>query len=267
MNSKIPKLILNTPILCQLGQFCYGKLFFYGARGRFYGIFNSLEEAKELISSGCPSSYADTDLTDVNIDSFSQIHLFDYPVMLRLLMAINQAKHLIDFGGHIGVKYYAYKRLLPDIQDLIWKVVDVPFCVERGRREALQRGATNLSFSSDISEAGDCDLLLISGTLQYVTPSIGDLLDSMACLPRFIIINKLPLHFGSDCYTIENFGNAKIPYRIFNKDKFDLQLLNRAYNKVDTWTIPSREISIPFHEKKLDKFVMEGQVWEKNRNL
>jgi putative methyltransferase (TIGR04325 family) len=264
MSLKIPRIILDIPILYRIGRFCYGKLFLIRARGRFHGVFDSLDEAKKCIGPERPCSYGDIDLSGVNIDSFMQIHLFDYPVILNLLMAGNQIKSLIDFGGHIGVKYYAYKRLVPNIHELKWKVVDVPFCVERGRREASQRGAANLSFSSKLLEAGGCDLLLISGALQYVTPSIGELLDSMVCLPRFIIINKLPVHFGPDYYTIENFGKAKIPYRIFNKNKFDSQLLLRAYSKVDTWTIPSREISIPFYEKKLDKFVMEGQVWVKN---
>ncbi len=192
-----------------------------------------------------------------------QIHLFDYPVILNLLMVRNQIKSLIDFGGHIGVKYYAYKRLLPNINELIWKVVDVPFCVERGRKEASQRGATNLSFSSDILEAGECDLLLISGALQYVTPSIGELLDSMVCFPRLIIINKLPVHFGPDYYTIENFGKAKIPYRIFNKNQFDSQLILRDYNKIDTWTIPSREISIPFYREEVGQICDGGTSLEK----
>jgi putative methyltransferase (TIGR04325 family) len=191
-----------------------------------------------------------------------KIHLFDYPVILYILM-LSQIKTIIDFGGHIGVKYYAYKRLLPNIHELVWKVVDVPFCVERGRNEASKMGETHLIFTSDISTAGECDLLLISGTLQYVTPSIGELLDSMEILPQFIIINKLPVHLGPDLYTVENFGKAKIPYRIFNRNRLDIELFDRNYSKIDTWTIPSRNIIIPFYEKELDKFAMEGQVWKK----
>lgn len=222
---------------------------------------------KKCIGPNRPCSYEEIDLTEVNISSFMQIHLFDYPVILNLLMVRDRVKSLIDFGGHIGVKYYAYKRLIPNIDDLIWKVVDVPFCVERGRMEASRRGATNLSFSSSMLEAGESDVLLISGALQYVMTSIGDLLDSMASFPRLIIINKLPVHFGPDCFTIENFGKAKIPYRIFNKTGFDQNLLSKDFIKIDAWTIPSREISIPFYENRLDKFVMEGQVWENRKSL
>jgi putative methyltransferase (TIGR04325 family) len=265
MSLKIPQLILNTPILYRICLFCYGKLFFNRARGRFYGIFNSLAEAKKCIGPGRPNSYGAVELTENDIDSYMQIHLFDYPVIMNLLMMKNQIKSLIDFGGHIGVKYYAYKRLIPNIDEIIWKVVDFQSCIERGRIEALRRGAKNLFFQSNILEAGESDVLLISGAIQYVTTSIGDLLDSMACFPRFIIINKLPVHFGPDYYTIENFGNTKIPYRIYNNIGFDAQLFSRNFIKLDTWTIPSRKISIPFYEKMLDRFAMEGQVWENRK--
>ncbi len=266
MSVKIPKLINNISILHHIGRFCYGRLFFNRDRGRFCGLFHSFHEAKKCIGPEHPSGYEEADLTEVNLHSFMQTHLFDYPVMLHLLKLKNQIKSVIDFGGHIGVKYYAYKPNITDIHELHWKVVDVPFCVDRGRKEAAQRGVTNLSFSSDFSEAGECDLLLISGALQYVTPSIGELLDSMVRPPRFIIINKLPVHFGPDCYTIENFGKTKIPYRIFNKDEFNSQLHLRGYINEDAWTIPSREISIPFHEKKLDRFAMEGHFWKMKEN-
>ena len=262
MSLKIPKLILNVPILYHIGRFCYGKLFFKGRRGRFHGLFASLSEAQKCIGPERPSSYGDIDLTEVNINSFMQTHSFDYPVMLHLLKVRDQIDSVIDFGGHIGVKYYAYKQHLPGMHELDWKVVDVPFCVDRGREEARITGTTNLSFSSHISEAGDCDLLLTSGALQYVAISIGELLGSMTHLPRFVIINKLPVHAGPDQYTIENFGKAKIPYKIFNRNEFESQLLQRKYSKVDTWLIPSREISIPFYEKKLDQFAMVGQVWK-----
>ena len=265
MRLKITQLIINIPLLHQLCRFCYRKLFFNKSRGRFYGVFNSLEEAKKCIGSERPSSYGDIDLTEVNMDIFMEIHLFDYPVILNLLMMRSHIKSLIDFGGHIGVKYYAYKRLLPNIDELNWKVVDVPFCVERGRKEALRRGAFNLSFSSNMSEAGDCDVLLISGSLQYVTESIGGILDSMVHFPRLIIINKLPVHLGPESYTIENFGKAKIPYRIFNKKEFDEDLLSKNFIRIDTWTIPSRSISIPLYEARLDNFAMEGQVWENSK--
>ena len=266
MSLKIPEFILKTSLLHQLGRFLYGKVFFIGNRGRFYGFFHSYDEARKHIGLESPSSYEDTDLTEVNLHSFMQTHLFDYPVMLNLLKLGNQIKSVIDFGGHIGVKYYAYESHVTDIHKLHWKVVDVPFCVNRGRKEAAQRGVTNLSFSSDISEAGECDLLLISGALQYVTLSIGELLDSMTRLPRFIIMNKLPVHFGPDCYTIENFGKTKIPYRLFNKNEFNSQLHLRGYINEDAWTIPSREISIPFHEKMLDQFTMEGHFWKMKEN-
>jgi putative methyltransferase (TIGR04325 family) len=262
MSIKIPQLILNVPILYRICRFCYGWVFFNMSRGRFYGVFDSLEEAKKRIGHDHPSSYGDIDLTEINMDSFMEIHKFDYPVILNLLKVRNQFKSLIDFGGHIGVKYYAYKQLVPNMHELIWKVVDVPFCVERGRKEALRRGAANLLFSSNVLEAGECDILLISGALQYVTESIGEILDSMVRFPSLIIINKLPVHLGPEIYTIENFGKAKIPYRFFNKKGFNEKLLSKNFIKIDTWTIPSRNISIPFYETRLDKFAMEGEVWE-----
>lgn len=258
------KLISNLPGVYSVLRFHYKFRFFNGGGRyiRFFGAFDSAEAAKKYLDNKCPSEYAETDLTDINIKSFSQVHLFDYPVIYWLQRYQSKFKSLIDFGGHIGVKYYAYKDLLPNINDVLWTVIEVPFAVERGRKIAFERGANNLTFANSL-EGEECDVLFISGAIQYSQKSIDELLDSMNSLPRYIIINKLPVHSGSDLFTLENFGDAKIIYHIFNKNEFDHLLQIRGFNKIDVWVIPSREISIPFLEERLINFEMQGQVWER----
>jgi putative methyltransferase (TIGR04325 family) len=264
---EILKFISQVPLLRVIGKLTYKRIFLRSGRGRFYGVFNTVEEAKSFMADSKPTSYADVDLTETNIESFMSMHLFDYPVMAHLMMGLSEIKHLIDFGGHIGVKYYVYQRYIPSLKEVNWKVIDVPFCVERGLREASRRNVKNLSFCTDLSEATNCDALLVSGSIQYVGKPLGDLLDSMKNLPQTIIFNKLPLHGGPDFYTIENFGKAKVIYHIFNKDNFEAQLRSRHYSKADEWVIESRDIFIPFFNNQLIKFSMEGQVWKRKNVL
>ena len=257
-------LMSNLPGIVHVRRLYHKTRFFHGGGDyvRFWGAFETAEAARKHLADECPSNYAEADLTEVNRESFLQVHLFDYPIIFWLNKIQGEYKSLIDFGGHIGVKYYAYEKFLPHLQGINWTVVEVPFAVERGRKEASERGASNLTFSDSLDNK-QCDVLFISGAMQYASKSIGELLDSMHSFPRLIILNKLPVHLGADLYTLENFGNAKIHYRIFNKDNFDELLHRRGFRKIDTWTIPSREITIPFAEEQVKKMEMQGQVWER----
>jgi|WetSurMetagenome_2_1015567.scaffolds.fasta_scaffold32673_3 putative methyltransferase (TIGR04325 family) len=253
----------RVPGIIHFRRFYYKTRFFYGSGGyvRFWEAFDTAEAAKKSLGPDCPSSYEDADLTEINRESFMQTHLFDYPVMYWLQKLHGQYDSLIDFGGHIGVKFYAYQNFLPFLKKTDWMVVEVPFAVEWGRREAAERGAANLTFS-DCLNGKECDLLFISGAIQYASQPIGELLDSMGSFPRFILLNKAPLHLGPDLYTLENFGSAKIVYRIFNRHNFDEQMHSRGFRKIDTWTIPSRHFTIPCAEEQVKQMEMQGQVWE-----
>ncbi len=80
----------------------------------FWGRFRSAEEARAAPPPSLPSTYADPTLTHLNEEVFEEIHPFDWPVMFFLRKFIDEfgADSLIDFGGHAGVKFTAFRQLL-----------------------------------------------------------------------------------------------------------------------------------------------------------
>ena len=261
-NDELLKVVRNLPFIYHSLRFCYKKAFDLGVGGRFYGVFKSHHQALDHLGPNIPRSYEDIDLSDIHVQSFQEMHLFDYPIIFWLMKLNGNFQSLIDLGGHIGVKYYAYSSQMPSLKKIKWNVIDVPHMLKRGRIIASERQAENLKFSEDISLVEHAEILFISGTLQYLDTTIGEILAKIDKLPAYVLLNKVPLHNGPNLWTIENFGRAKIPYGISNRDEFKEIMRNRNYRLTDSWSIKSRSISIPFYENKLDGFAMTGQVWE-----
>src|SRR6267142_5260789 len=104
---------------------------------------------------------------------------------------------LFDFGGHIGVTYFGYARVLPAVAEIDWIVCDLPAVVERGRRVREERGAPRaLSFTTDFASAADADVLLAAGAVQYIERDFHELLAGLPRRPAHVLLNKLPLTAG-----------------------------------------------------------------------
>jgi hypothetical protein len=72
-----------------------------------------------------------------------QIYFYDYPGLFWLGRSIDAGlTRVFDLGGHIGIKYYAFRRVLSYPDSLRWTVCDVPSVVEQRPRLAAQREAT-----------------------------------------------------------------------------------------------------------------------------
>lgn len=253
---------LDLPLVFHLRKLKYKIEFDFGSTARFFGVFGSYRKAFDNVSGNTFRSYADTDLSDINRHSFQQMHLFDYPILYWLVKVFGEYKSVIDLGGHVGVKFYAYQEQFPELKDIKWQVIEVPSMIKKGQEIAEHRGVRNICFMEDINCAQPAEILFISGALQYLEVSLDQIFEMITVKPEYVFLNKLPLHDGQDLWTLENFGKAKIPYGIFNRSAFHSIMEHRGYTLRSKWTIDSRSISIPFHEKVLENFVMEGHVWQ-----
>lgn len=183
-------------------------------------------------------------------DEYTQnISAVDYPVIFWMERLKDEVKRVYDFGGHVGIKYYAYSKFLSS--DLNWTTYDVPAVVARGRQLATDKKVMNLDFSDDIKdlETG-FDLFFASGSFQYLENPVDLVFKGLKNKPKYVLINMMTLHDTTTTVTIQNIGTAFCPYKIFQKASFLKQLEAHGYELIDEWKNAEKYCEIPFHEKE-----------------
>jgi putative methyltransferase (TIGR04325 family) len=213
----------------------------------FYGVFASAEEAARSAPATRPLGYdneASTTLYDFHL---VRVFAYDYPVLYWFRRSFDDGlSQVLDIGGHIGIKYYAFRRYLDYPAGLHWQVCDVPSVAARGREIAASRDAQKrLSFVSAPSDARASDLLLLSGSLQYLPVSIGELLGTLAAAPRRIIVNITPIHPERTFFTLNSIGTAFCPYRVVSEAEALAQFAAHGYRPLDRWDCPGKPMTIP----------------------
>ena len=198
----------------------YERRFFHENKddNLFLGDFGSFDAARAHIPAELRSGY-DNAQGAKNLYSH-QIYNWDYPALFWIGQALaGGATRVFDLGGHVGIKYYAFRRMLNYPADLRWTVCDVPNVVASGRELAVQREASaQLSFTTEIQDASGCDVLYASGSLQYLPQRISEIIAGLPVKPRRIVLNTTAVHPERTIYTLNSIGFAVCPYRIQHHD-------------------------------------------------
>jgi putative methyltransferase (TIGR04325 family) len=179
-----------------------------------------------------------------------QIYFYDYPGLFWLGRSFDEGmRRVFDLGGHVGIKYYAFRRVLPYPDGLRWTVCDVPGVVQSGKELAVQRDATaQLDFTTDYRGASGCDVLYASGSLQYLPQRIAEILAGLAVKPRRIVLNTTAVHPDRTLYTINSIGIAFCAYRIQHIEELWAELRDAGYKRRDAWRNEGKPIEVPFVE-------------------
>jgi putative methyltransferase (TIGR04325 family) len=217
------------------------------------GVYNSFNEALYAIPQKMLAGYSQpiinqhqsvSQLTaSAEIGAFNSI---DYPILLWLKTAFTDSSKLFDLGGNVGLGYYAYKDFLSYPDNLKWLICEIPEIAKAGKKIANKKGANNLSFTTNFSEAEGSEIFLSCGTLQYLEPTLPELIEPLQKKPRHLLIQNVPFYTGETFTTIQNIGYACCPYKIQNRSEFINALTSIDYELVDSWKI-QRSCSIPFH--------------------
>ena len=211
----------------------------------FMGSFESFAAAE----AGIPSSKA-VGYDSAPPDAFysHQIYFYDYPGFFWLDRSLGDGmRKIFDLGGHVGIKYYALRRVLPYPLDLRWTVCDVPVVVKFGRELADRRhAAAQLQFCTEHRDASGCDVLYASGSLQYLPRRIGEILADLPDKPRRVILNVTAVHPERTLYTLNSIGFAVCPYRIQHYDQLLGELIEAGYKRRDAWRNEGKPIEVPF---------------------
>lgn len=177
-----------------------------------------------------------------------QIYFYDYPALFWLGQSLDFGyTRIFDLGGHIGIKYYAFRRVLRYPATLRWVVCDLPCVVQAGIETALQRNvAQQLEFTTALEDASGCHVLYASGSLQYLPIRIGEIVRSLKIRPKRILLNITAVHSEQTIYTLNSMSFAVCPYRIQHHDELLSELHLCGYKRRDSWRNEGKTIKVPF---------------------
>ncbi len=170
-----------------------------------------------------------------------------FAVLMWLSRLTGPATRILDVGGAGGILYWLYTRYFAWPPTAHWTVLDMTAFVERGRQTAAGRIAPGLLFTDDPVSAGDCDILVASGCVQYMSNERYARLLDFSAPPQTIIISKIALTDGPEFWTLQNLAHSVSTYRVFNRTAFLAWFETRGYSVRDEWSVPEIIIDIPFY--------------------
>jgi putative methyltransferase (TIGR04325 family) len=183
-----------------------------------------------------------------------------YPVFFWLSRLLEPGTAILDYGGSVGLSYYGYRRYRTLPEGASWTIVEVPQIAARGRLIAEREEVKDLFFATDIAAPEACDILLASGSLQYMEQAVPGLLEQRMGLPRYLLLSKVP--FAADSFwSLDNFGPAVSPYRVFEEVGFLGYFTEHGYELVDRWRIAEISSDIAFHPEMRMRY--HGFCWRR----
>ncbi len=218
--------------------------------GLQWGVFGSYAAAEAAIPRSRTAGWDHEDAATIWTDSVDSVRASTYPILFWLKTLLKDGTRLTDLGGSIGITFYGFRRYNPPPAGLSWTVVELPHLVEEGRRVAVREAAPELAFATDLAAAPPCDVLLAGGALQFMPRSVPGLLEMLPHRPPHILINKIPLISGPDCWTLHNFGPAITPYHLYNERAFLHYFADHGYTVRDRWDVMDISCDIPFHPRQ-----------------
>ena len=228
----------------------------------FAGVYESYAAADRAIPDSRKHGWDNQEAASRYMFQIDYMLPTTYATFFWLSKLLQPQSTLLDYGGNIGLSYYGYvkRRELP--AGAHWVIVELPQLVAIGTKMAQRQKAAQLEFATDLTSAPACDILLSAGALQYMENSVPGLLEKMAARPKHVLLNKVPLHRERSYWTLQNFGNAVSPYRIYKEDEFLGYFEKAGYVLRDRWAVPELSCAIPFHPREYVK-EFAGMYWER----
>ena len=115
----------------------------------------------------------------------------NYLSLLTAFHALGNTRNVIDFGGAAGIHYFLSKPFVPNLES--WMVIETSAMVkqqEQNKEEKLKFCTMDDLVYNDV----DCDLLYLSGSLQYVEDPIQTLNELIQIEPKLVLISRTPFN-------------------------------------------------------------------------
>ncbi|MEO6991454.1 MAG: methyltransferase, TIGR04325 family [Candidatus Baltobacteraceae bacterium] len=237
----------NVPMLGSAVEHAY-NWYFNRARGHvrlFRGVYANFAAALAAIPPGQLTSFDNAPSAERVLAEWLAVYPSDYPVMFWLAKLLRDHRFVFDWGGNVGLKYFAYRRYIDYPPGHHWVVADVPAVVELGKKTALREGADAIRFTTGLEDLVRADVLIAAGVLQFIEDPFATL-RAASRIPRHILFNKVPVGDMPKAVTLHNMGTAFCPYHLFNRRELVSALDALDYRLVDEWKSPDVSCEVPF---------------------
>ena len=221
----------------------------------FRGVFDNFEQAIVSAPKTKKIGYDNPEAAGMYRNRLHRVFPSDYPMLFWLSYLFKENSFVFDLGGHVGISYYAYKQYIEYPENLNWLIYDVPEVIKAGVAIAQQENSKGLNFTTNFTDADGADILLASGSLQYIETPLSKSLPELTKKPKHILINMLPLYDGEKFVTLQSIGTVFCPYNIFNKTQFVDSICSVGYSLIDSWENVEKSCTIAFNpERSLDTY-------------
>ncbi len=218
----------------------------------FRGVYSSFAEALSSIPKNIEKEYYidEKSLEALDVEAeiirLEKINPDDFTLLPYLQKAFAESQTLFELGGNTGNAYFSYQKHIEYPPEIRWIICDLPVAVNVGRHLFSKIEDPRICFTTSLEKMNQVDILLTSGTLQYIEPSLPKLLGQLVAKPRNVIVNRVPLYEGEEYVTLQSFIDSYVPYKVENIENFLQNMFNLGYELIDTWT-KKRTMNIPFH--------------------
>ncbi|HEX7055977.1 MAG TPA: methyltransferase, TIGR04325 family [Bacilli bacterium] len=174
---------------------------------------------------------------------------FFHPFLAQLLHVASckgNRLNVLDFGGSLGSTYYLYRSFFTELNELKWNIVEQPHFVQVGRREFAEGPLKFYYFVEDCIAKEHPDVILFSGSLQYLEDPYGFLGHVIRFGFEYILFDRTPFIDLDDRITLENVPDfvygASYPAWFFNEQNFlgmfadDYELLDK-FDSFESWDL------------------------------
>jgi len=247
LTGRLAEVVGRLPIFRQALIAAYGHRFNHasGQVRMFRGVYPDFAAARHAIPIGRIEGWDNEPCAHRVSHERLRVLALDYPIMFWLGKLLPDCSLLFDWGGNVGISYFAYRKYIEYSPDLIWLVNDVATVVRLGGMAASEEEARGLRFTDSLNDLADADVLLAAGSLHFIEDPFSALRHADK-LPRHILLNKVPAYDLPAAVTLQNLGTAFCPNHLFNRNEFLQGFERLGYRLVDEWKSPDLSCRIPF---------------------
>lgn len=178
---------------------------------------------------------------------------YSYPLLaclFKIALEQNNKLSVLDFGGALGSHYYQNKEFLKPIHIERWTVVEQPAYVNLGNEQIAD---DTLNFVYRIEDVKNANVLLSSGTLQYMEDPYSTAKEFIEAGTEYILLDRIQLNAENrDRLTLQivppEIYDAKYPSWFLNEDKL-LSIFKEKYNLILDFDSTIDQANIPSYYK------------------
>lgn len=251
----------KLPLSSQLGHSGQTGVSFDLADEAPWAYFDSRKKAEAFLRSAENVTRNNDNTQKTNIDSFSRVHAFDYPIMFFLQKLAKEGKleTVTDLAAHLGLKYTSYRKYIDFQDDFVWQIAGGP-ALHGDDQHLNLTNRSSMRFFDNVEDTEPCSALICSGILPYLGLSLEQMICSLPERPPVILLNEISISQKAGFYLLAPFGTRQTLHKVMTLPEVEQVRRNLGYTSITRWGIPERPFT--FGALKGDHTSqMVGEAW------